>query len=187
MPYFFVRVNGDTAHNDPSEPKCYVKGEPPHFPATYFNYYQYCLDNNIVRIGWPDVGDIIAGNKTKALKNCYDMNNIPTHIKDYLSSFSKIPLKSNILMPNKDHPGELYLGEVIKTYLYYHNVPQHPYECSHRVGVKWDHDINGNPIIYRASQLGINIIGGWWRRAFYEIRDITLMSNIDNARRSNGF
>ena len=53
---------------------CYVANEPPNFPERYFNYYQYCLDNNIIRIGWPDVGDLSKkGYKVNALSNCYDL------------------------------------------------------------------------------------------------------------------
>ena len=146
MPYYFVRVNGDTAHNNPNHTDCYVHGEPPNYPGTYYNYYNYCLDNNIVRIGWPDVGDILAGNKTNALAKCYDWNSIKPREQGYLTSFSRIPLTSIILMPNKDKPGELYLGEVKRAYRYYYNIPRDPYECSHRVGVNWDRDKNNNPI-----------------------------------------
>ena len=187
MPYYFIRANGNTGHNNPNDPKCYVRGELPNFPNTYFNYYQFCLDNNIIRIGWPDVGDILAGNKTKALANCYDWNSIRDYVQGYLSSFSQIPLKSIILMPNKENPGELYIGEVIKTYWYYHNIPHDAYECSHRVGVCWDRDGNGNSIRYWANQLGICIIGGFWRWAFYELKDVAIINNIDNERRNNGF
>ena len=99
MPYYFVRVNGETAHNDPNSQNCYVKNEPPFYPANYFNYYQYCLDNNIVRIGWPDVGDLLIGNKANALANCYQWNTLEDRKRDYLTSFSQLPITSIILMP----------------------------------------------------------------------------------------
>ncbi len=91
MPYFFVRVNGDTAHNNSSSPNCYVPNEPPIFPATFFNYCQYCLDKNIVRIGWPDVGDMLIVAKSGALSNCYDLASLKPYIQDYLTAFSRIP------------------------------------------------------------------------------------------------
>ncbi len=182
MPYFFVRVNGETAHNNPASIDCYVPNEPPNFPTTYFNYYQYCLDNNIIRIGWPDVGDILAGAKYGVLANCYDLAALNSSLQEYLRSFSRITLENVILMPNKDNPGELYIGEVIEPYCYYHNIPKDPYECSHRLGVNWDIDKDSNPIVYSANTLGINIHGGWWMWGFYEIQDIRIINNIDHAR-----
>ncbi len=182
MPYYFVRVNGDTAHNNPNDVTCYVQGEPPSFPATYFNYYRYCLNNNIVRIGWPDVGDILAGNKVGALAKCYDLYNIDNYIRNYLISFSQIPIKSIILMPNKDNSGELYCGEVIKTYWYHHNIPTDPYECSHRVGVEWDRDANNNPIMYHANQFNMSTRGNPFAKAFCEIQKKDIIEAIHRVR-----
>jgi hypothetical protein len=189
MPYYFVRVNGNTSHNNPNDVACYVQGEPPRFPVTYFNYYRYCLNNKIVRIGWPDVGDILAGNKVGALATCYDLYNIDNDpiktrriIKEYLVPFSQIPLKSIILMPNKDNPGELYCGEVIKTYWYHHNIPADPYECSHRVGVEWDRDGNKNPIIYHASQFNMSTRGTPFAKAFCEIKKEDIIKAIHRVR-----
>ena len=51
---YFVRVNGNTLHNDPGKPQYYVPGEPPKYPKTDFNAIDFCLKRNIVRIGWPD-------------------------------------------------------------------------------------------------------------------------------------
>ncbi|OGW52587.1 MAG: hypothetical protein A2Y81_13400 [Nitrospirae bacterium RBG_13_43_8] len=188
MAYYFVRVHGNTSNNNPNKANCYVEGEPPEYPNTYFNYYQFCLDNNIVRIGYPDIGDLLIGNKANALTtNCHDLNSIGPHWRGCLTSFSRIPLNSIILMPNKDRPGELYLGKVTKTYWYYHNVPTVPYECSHRLGVNWDRDNNGSPLRYWANDLAIDIRRGWWRRPFCEIKDMNIIKNIDIARRKNGF
>jgi len=180
MAYYFIRVNGDTAHNNPSRANCYVPNEPPVYPATFFNYYQYCLDNNVVRIGWPDVGDMRIGGNPGALSKCYTL--LKPYEQSYLTRFAQIQPKSVILMPNKANPGELYIGEVTKTYRYYHNIPNDPYECSHRLGVNWDRNEHGGPIVYSANTLGINIHGGWWRWAFYEIQDSVIINNIDNAR-----
>ncbi len=187
MHYYFIRVNGNTAHNDPNDRNCYVEGEPPTFPTTYFNYYQYCLDNKIIRIGWPDVGDLSVGNKANALTNCYNINDVNSRVQNYLISFREIPVGSIVLMPNKDNPGELYIGKVKKRYWYHYNIPIDPYECSHRVGVNWDRDKNNIPIIHHADQLGIRIIGGWWRLAFYEIQDTDVINSINNIRNNNGF
>lgn len=109
MSYYFVRVNGNTGHNNPSELDAYVKNEPPKFPKNYFNYYEYCLNNNFIRIGWPDVGDIVKGNRIGALANLYSLESVKSHIKKYLLDFSTISLQSIILMPDKDVPGDLIL------------------------------------------------------------------------------
>jgi len=148
-----------------------------------YNYYDYCLRNGFIRIGWPDVGDLIKGNRSGALSNFYSLESVKTHIKNYLLDFSHTPLKSIVLMPNKDIPGNLYIGEVESSYEYYHDVPKAPYECAHRLGVKWDKDINGNPKLYHASDLNIGIIGGWWLRAFHKITNQNIIDAIDRTRR----
>ena len=51
--YYFIRVNGESDHNNPNRRSWYVEGEPPKFPKTYFNYLDYCIENNVIRIGWP--------------------------------------------------------------------------------------------------------------------------------------
>ena len=182
MSYYFVRVNGNTGHNNPSELDAYVKNEPPKFPKNYFNYYEYCLNNNFIRIGWPDVGDIVKGNRIGALANLYSLESVKPHIKKYLLDFSTISLQSIILMPDKDVPGDLYIGEVTGPYSYYHEVPKAPYECAHRLEVSWDKDTAGDPKRYSASDLNIGIVGGWWLRAFYEIKDTKITDAINKAR-----
>lgn len=186
MSYYFVRVAGKTGHNNPNEPDLYIPDEPPKYPKTVFNYYDYCLRNNFVRIGWPNVGDLIKGNGSGSLSNGYTLDSIKPHIRKYLLDFSHIPLKSVILMPNKDVPGNIYMGEVYKQYEYYHDTPKAPYECAHRLGVSWDRDSNDNPVIYHASDLGIGIIGGWWLRAFHILTDSIITDKIDAARQQYG-
>jgi hypothetical protein len=182
MLYYFIRVAGTTSHNNPKRQDAYVHNEPPKYPKTYFNYYEYCLKNNFIRIGWPDVGDLTKEGRLGALANLYSIESVKPHIKKYLINFSRIPLKSVVLMPNKDIPGNLYVGEVSESYKYYHDVPRAPYECAHQLGIRWDKDINGNPRLYHASDLNICIVGGWWLRAFYEIREFQITDAIDKAR-----
>lgn len=188
MSYYFVRVNGYTTHNDPNNIDCCVNGEPPVFPETYFNYCQYCLDNNIIRIGWPDVGDILSGNKVNTLANCYDLYSIDGYIKDYLNAFSQIPIDSIILMPNpNNNPGELYCGRVVRTYWYYHNLPIDPYECSHRLGVLWDRRKDDTPIKYNASQFNMSTQGTPFAKAFSPIRKESIIKGIRTTRYRYGF
>src|SRR5437773_748108 len=56
--YYFIRVNGDTGHNDPGKPNSYVPGEPPKWPKRFFSYVSLCLTEGFVRIGWPATGDL---------------------------------------------------------------------------------------------------------------------------------
>ena len=182
MSYYFIRVAGKTGHNNPDDPETYISKEPPEYPKTSFNYYKYCLENNFVRIGWPDVGNLKKGDKIGALSNGYSLESLKPHIKKYLLDFSHIPLKSTILMPNKDIPGNLYVGEVIGSYEYFYDIPEAPYECAHRLAVNWDKDSSGAPKLYNAADMNIGIIGGWWLRAFYEISNSTITNEIDKAR-----
>ena len=182
MSYYFVRVAGNTGHNNPNKPEAYVPKEPPAYPKTYYNYYEYCLKKGFIRIGWPDVGDLRKGGRAGALAHFYSLESVKPHIKKYLLKFSHIPLTSIVLMPNKDIPGNLYIGEVSGPYKYYHDVPRAPYECAHRLDVNWDKDTNGNPRLYHAADLNIGIVGGWWLRAFHEITDSKITDAIDKAR-----
>jgi hypothetical protein len=182
--YYFLRVNGDTGHNNRNDTACFVPGEPPAFPNTYFNYLDFCLKKDIVRIGWPDSGDLTASvSKTGALATCYDLDTVPSHVRAYLLSFRVIALRSIILVPDKDHPGDIYICAVTGGYHYFHNVPTAPYECAHRLKVVWDKDISGHPTRYSASQLGIGIQGGFWRKAFHEFPPgDPIINNIDVVR-----
>jgi hypothetical protein len=184
MKYYFVRANGDTGHNNPNAPEAYVPGEKPVFPETSFNYYSYCLRNNFVRIGWPGAGDIKAGNRHGALDSLYASKPLNSMHMGYLTEFACIDLGSIILMPNKDKPGDLYIGEVNSPYYYHHDIPKAPYECAHRLGVKWDTDKNGKPIVYNAKKLGISIDGGLWRKAFGRIDGSDVIKLIDNQRQA---
>ena len=164
--YFFVRVNGDTLHNDPNVPEGYVPGEPPLYPTTFFNYCDYCLENGIVRIGWPDTGDLTQPSKTGALSSLYRLDTINAYEREYLRGFLDLPVGSVILMPDKAHPGDFYMGEVVEPYHYFHDIPVSPYECAHRLGVQWDKTATGGFRAYHADALGINRQSGFWRRAF---------------------
>ena len=185
MSYYFIRVNIDTIHNNPNMPEAYVVNEPPKFPETKYNYAKFCLKNNIIRIGWPDVGDIIKGNKVGALANAYSLDTLKTSIQKALIKFSKIQLGDIILMPDKDISGNLYMGVVYKTYEYYHNIPSDPYDCAHRLGVIWDLQSDGEPFIYSAKSMDISTLGGWWRSPFAEIKNSETIHRIDNCRQLN--
>ena len=179
---YFIRVNGHTRHNDPNDQDCFVPGEPPEYPITFFNYYNKCLEGRFVRIGWPDVGDLRMADGAGAVANCYNWHDIPQHIGGYLDGFLNIPVRSTVLMPNKDNPGELAIGTTTSEYYFVHDVPNDPYECAHRIDVQWNINEQGNPIQYQANELGINIRGGWWRRAFHHIGDDNAIDCVRAAR-----
>jgi len=185
--HYFVRVNGNSGHNDPGKPESYVPGEPPIFPARRFNYVDYCLRENIVRIGWPDTGDLGASPKTGALVRAYDLGSLRPHVKGYLAEFREIAPGSVVLMPNPDVRGEVYIGTVTRPYWYFHDVPDHPYECSHRVGVRWDCETTGSARKYQAESLGLGIRGGFWARGFQVLERVRSFPRLEEriaARRS---
>lgn len=180
MKYYFLRVNGASLHNDPKNKECFVANEPIEFKGNgYSNYLGYCFANNIVRMGWPDVGDLRAGNRLGARANCYNLSTLPTHIQTYLLTFKDIQLGSILLVPDRDHSGNIFICEVVKPYWF---DPSDPYECAHRLGVIWDRDNQNHPILHNNVQLGI-VIGGWWLRAFHEIDRIDIISKIEVARK----
>lgn len=164
--HYFLRVNGETEHNDPGDPLNYVPGEPPRFPRTHFNYLGLCLERSFVRTGWPDTGDLSAQSKTGALARGYGVDVLQPYVQAYLRTFSRIDVGSTIIVPDKARSGDLYICEVVRPYHYFHDVPDEPYECAHRLGVRWDRDAGGHPIRYRAEQLNIST-SGFWRRAFH--------------------
>lgn len=176
--HYFIRVNGDTNHNNPGRGQWYVEGEPPKFPATYFNYLRYCLQNSIVRIGWPDVGDLVAGGKRGALASGYDLASLPDHVQRYLATFREVRPGETVITTDKDSTGDIYIGTVTKPYSYFHEPPMHPYECSHRVGVSWDRDARGVPVKYKAAALSIPTRGGFWTRAFQVLDNSSHASEI---------
>jgi hypothetical protein len=52
--YYFIRVNGYSAHTNRRMRDYWVCGEPTDGPDSYFNGLGYCLENDIVRIGWAE-------------------------------------------------------------------------------------------------------------------------------------
>jgi hypothetical protein len=187
--YYFIRANGETIHSDSSRPDCFVEGEP---TATHgnphYNAVPYCLENNIARIGWPDTGDLRhVPAKVGALKACYDFQLLKPHYQEYLLGFRDIAIGSGVLMPDRDRPGVLYSGNVISGYDYFYQLPEHPYECAHRIGASWDHQ-DLAPVEYDAVRdFGLGIRGGFWTRAFHRIdrtQKADLIRRINDARRA---
>jgi hypothetical protein len=148
----------------------------------FFNYADYCLANNLIRIGWPGTGDVAQVPDVPVRTPCYGL--LPERVRRYLRNFRAIEPGDGVLMPDKERPGVLFVGQVTTPYRYFHDVPRHPYECAHRAGVEWDrHD--GVPIEYSADDFGITIRGGWWLWAYHKLdadRFEVLVRRIDERR-----
>ena len=74
------------------------------------------------------------------------------------------------------HP--IHIGTVVLPYWYFHNVPDHPYECSHRLGVRWDRARSGSVRKYEADALAIRIRGGFWMRGFQVLETVREFARI---------
>ena len=90
--------------------------EPPTFPNTYFNYLDYCIENNVVRIGWPDVGDLVSEGKKGALASGYDLASLPKHRQASLAAFREISPGDVVITTDKDSTGDVYIGTVTEPY-----------------------------------------------------------------------
>jgi hypothetical protein len=179
---YFIRANADTVHNNPNCKDWYVPGELPMFPEVRVNGLKYCFEHNIIRIGWPAVGDLRLKESKSELENCYTRESIKPLHRGYLEKFIEIKLGSIILVPDKDKPGNIYIAEITGSYDYFYDPPTHPFEHAHRFGVRWDRDEVGNPIRYHAKQLGIGIHGGFWLRAFAVINRLSIINEIRAVR-----
>jgi len=178
--YFFICVNGDTAHNNPAETDCYVRNEPPQWPETFFNYADLCLSRGFIRIGWPGTGDLRQFEQIPLRTRCY--GSFKPRVRRYLDEFRRIPQRSIVLMPDKERPGVIYIGETTSAYAH---SPELPIECAHRIRVKWDRR-NGCFATYSATGLQISIQHGFWKYAFQNLsrcKDRGLTRRIDAARR----
>jgi hypothetical protein len=169
--YYFVRVNGRTVHNNPAKVDCYVPGETPAFPQVAYNYVDYCLRLDLVRVGWPAVGDLRAipeGADVPETNPCYGRLN--ERVREHLRGFRAMAVGAGVLMPDRRRPGALYAGDVNLPYGYFHQPPDHPFECAHRVGVRWDLDpATAVPVEYLAEDFGMPSRGGWWLWAFHHL------------------
>ena len=182
--FFFIRANGKSAHCEDNR-KANRKGdrmpgEPPDNRDHYFSYVDKCLADGFIRIGWPNSGDLREDSPKPPLPKCHYncVKGLKPHIQHYLRSFQAIEPGSVILMPDRDHPGRLYLGVVADNdaYEYFYNPPSDPFECAHRRRVKW---LPTGPL--HAKDFGISIAGGVWRRAFAQIRDPKVIRKLERV------
>jgi hypothetical protein len=80
MSSWFIRCNGETAHNQPGTER-YVPDEPPRFPNREFNYLSECLRKGFARVGWPGAGDLRAAEWRAGAMRVYGDVIKPHHFK----------------------------------------------------------------------------------------------------------
>lgn len=153
MNVWFVRSNGETAHNNPHD-LGYVSNEPPIYPLKEFNYTQKCLEDGFARYGWPNTGDLRVNDPKRLAPLSYSFNDLETRYKTYLTKFCSIKAGDLILIPaDAQNRGDIHLGIALTTdrkkilpyieprpnaYYYYHDIANGDwYECAHRVNVSW--------------------------------------------------
>jgi len=153
MNIWFVRSNGETAHNNPHD-LGYVPNEPPIHPLKEFNYTQKCLEEGFARYGWPNTGDRRVKDPKRLAPLSYSFNDLETRYKTYLTKFCSIKAGDLILIPaDAQNRGDVHLGIALTTdrkkilpyieprpnaYYYYHDIAKgNWYECAHRVNVSW--------------------------------------------------
>jgi hypothetical protein len=166
MRTWFTRWNGDTAHNNPAT-HLYVRGEPPNYPETRFNYRKACLADRFARHGAPAAGDLRElGWRTRAREAYGEAVNLTQ-----LEQFASIRPGDLIVIPAERAHYDVHLGLVTSprrfptrkgAYYYHFDIAAGDwYENSHRVDVDWKRTAAGDFAV-----LGLPSLGGLWRRAF---------------------
>jgi hypothetical protein len=172
MRAWFIRCNGETAHNEPGTPR-YVPGEPPNFPDTKFNYLWECLNKGFARVGWPGAGDLRAPDWRSKAAACYGSMMAPYHV-GFLEQFVTIRPRDLVAVPAYQRKYLVHLGVVSQptdsektggtggAYYYYHAVEKGDwYDNAHRVDVRWARHADGRPMTFECPE-----IGGTWLRGF---------------------
>src|ERR1700752_1832605 len=111
MQVWFVRSNGETAHNEPGT-ALYVNGEPPEFPERAFNYRDECLCKGFVRVGWPASGDLRHADWRSRALDAYG-NVMKGHHLQFLDKFGHITSGDLVLLPTYQKRYQVYLGVVV--------------------------------------------------------------------------
>lgn len=181
--YYFIRANGNTAHNNPAAADCYMPGEQPRYPDTFFNGIGYCLRHNIIRIGWPNVGDLRSANPRGPLPSCYyhDLESLGSHNPDhrrYLETFIQIQKGSVVLVPDAVS-SQVYVATVAEPYDYMYDPPTHPFEHAHRYPAEWDRTGTGEYAVYHKDALRLR---AYWPKAFSRILNPATIAIIEAAR-----
>ena len=108
MSTWFVRSNGDTAHNEPGT-NLFMPGEPPAFPARRFNYREECIAKAFVRVGWPAAGDLREGTWRSRAATGYGSTMKRHHVR-FLELFVQILPGYLVLLPAGDANGTRFIS-----------------------------------------------------------------------------
>lgn len=176
MNIWFIRCNGETAHNQPGTSR-FVPGEPPRWPSREFNYHDKCLEDGFARYGLPAAGDLREPRWRTRVRSAYGSLFQP-HQGRYLEQFAAINSGDLILLPAYTRRYDVHLGIVVpprqparagrwRTAYYYHYDIQNRewFDCAHRVDVDWARLPDGRPMVHDIPE-----IGGTWLRAFGEVK-----------------
>ncbi len=175
MRVWFIRCNGETAHNQPHTAQ-FVSGEPPLFPDRKFNYRNECLEKGFARVGWPATGDLRDVMWRDRAISVYGDLMKPNHVR-LLERFFVINVGDLVVLPSPKKQYEVHIGVVLSpwrpqsgrsgsAYYYYVDIEAGDwYDMAHRVDVQWAKRENG-----RTSLFDVPEIGGIWRRAFGEVK-----------------
>ena len=86
MSIWFIRCNGETAHNRPGTSR-YIPGERPNWPDREFNYHDECLEQGFARYGFPAAGDLREPGWRSRARSAYGSMLEPRHER-YLQQFA---------------------------------------------------------------------------------------------------
>jgi hypothetical protein len=122
MSSWFIRCNGETAHNQPGT-KRYLPGEPPRYPHREFNYLNDCLRQGLnylndclrqgfARVGWPGAGDLREPGWRTQGKATYGELIQSRHFR-YLEEFCQIRVSDIVAIPTYQRQYEVHLGVVV--------------------------------------------------------------------------
>lgn len=171
MNVWFIRSNGETAHNKPGS-KLFVAGELPRFPEQKFNYRLECLQGGFARVGWPAVGDLrIAGWRTRG-RDAYGTAFSSRYI-GYLEGFSAIRPRDIVLMPSERSKYDVHIGAVCKPtdssshtpYFYQYQAARGDrFENAHRIPVAWARTPSGE-----WTSINVEGLGGLWLKGFARV------------------
>lgn len=176
MRIWFIRCNGETAHNEPSTTR-YVPGEPPTFPRREFNYRDECLCKGFARVGWPRAGDLREASWRANVSRVYG-DLIKQHHVGFLEQFLDIEVGDLVLLPTYGNRYEVHIGEVIQrrgakasahnqeAYYYFFDIAAGDwFDNAHRVDVRWV-----RPEAGMFSKFMVPEIGGTWIRGFGQVK-----------------
>lgn len=175
MRVWFIRCNGETAHNEPNT-ALFVPGEPPRFPDRKFNYRNACLEKGFARVGWPATGDLRDVKWRDRAMSAYGAMMRKHHVR-LLEQFFLIDVGDLVVLPSYKKQYEVHIGVVISpwrpqsgrtgaAYYYYVDIEAGDwYDTAHRVDVRWARRDKGRPSLFDIPE-----IGGIWRRAFGEVK-----------------